>query len=77
MYDHYSFQEATAYQIELAKQLKFEQLDKIETIASQEPLQELLILASLFVMSFECLKDYVEDVYRQKSLGGSYHCTHS
>jgi len=46
-------------------------------LGPKEPLQELLILASLFVMSFECLKDYVEDVYRQKSLGGSYHCTHS
>lgn len=36
MYDHYSFQEAAAYQIELAKQLKFEQLDKIETIAGAD-----------------------------------------
>jgi len=36
MYDHYSFQDATAYQIELAKQLKFEQVDKIKTIAGAD-----------------------------------------
>jgi deoxyribonuclease V len=36
MYDHYSFEEATAYQIELAKQLKFQQLHKIETIAGAD-----------------------------------------
>ncbi|MBE5319351.1 endonuclease V [Pedobacter sp. MR2016-19] len=36
MYEHYSFEEATAYQIELAKQLKFQPLDKIETIAGAD-----------------------------------------
>ena len=36
MYDHYSFEDAAAYQIELAKQLKFQPLDKIETIAGAD-----------------------------------------
>ena len=36
MYDHYSFEDATAYQIELAKQLKFQSLNKIETIAGAD-----------------------------------------
>ncbi len=36
MYDHYSFQDATAYQIELAKQLRFEQVNQIETIAGAD-----------------------------------------
>lgn len=36
MYDHYSFETATAYQIELAQQLKFQQIDKIETIAGAD-----------------------------------------
>lgn len=36
MYDHYSFQDATAYQNELAKQLRFEQLNQIETIAGAD-----------------------------------------
>ncbi|SDF72021.1 deoxyribonuclease V [Pedobacter terrae] len=36
MYDHYSFEEATAYQIELAKQLKFQPLDQIKTIAGAD-----------------------------------------
>jgi deoxyribonuclease V len=36
MYDHYSFEDATAYQIRLAKQLKFQPIDKIETIAGAD-----------------------------------------
>ncbi|WP_293742277.1 endonuclease V [uncultured Pedobacter sp.] len=36
MYDHYTFEEAAAYQIELAKQLKFQQLQNIETIAGAD-----------------------------------------
>ncbi|KQM66096.1 endonuclease V [Pedobacter sp. Leaf216] len=36
MYDHYSFEDATAYQNELAKQLKFQPIDKIETIAGAD-----------------------------------------
>jgi deoxyribonuclease V len=36
MYDHYSFEDATAYQIELAKQLNFQPLNKIETIAGAD-----------------------------------------
>ncbi|SFA37778.1 Endonuclease V [Pedobacter suwonensis] len=36
MYDHYSFEEATAYQTELAKQLKFQQLQNIDTIAGAD-----------------------------------------
>ncbi|WP_412468999.1 endonuclease V [Pedobacter sp. KLB.chiD] len=36
MYDHYSFEEASAYQIELARQLKFQSLDKIQTIAGAD-----------------------------------------
>ncbi len=36
MYDHYSFEEATAYQIQLAKKLKFQPLDKTETIAGAD-----------------------------------------
>lgn len=36
MYDHYSFEEAAAYQIELAKQLKLQQLQNIETIAGAD-----------------------------------------
>jgi len=36
MYDHYSFEEATAYQIELAKQLKFQSPGKIQTIAGAD-----------------------------------------
>jgi hypothetical protein len=31
---------------------------------AKEPLQEQLILASLYVMSFECLKDYVEENFK-------------
>lgn len=33
-------------------------------IGPKEPLQEQLVLASLFVMSFECLKDYVEENFQ-------------
>ncbi|TCD27157.1 endonuclease V [Pedobacter psychrodurus] len=36
MYDHYSFEDAAAYQIELAKQLKFQPLTKIKTIAGAD-----------------------------------------
>jgi len=36
MYDHYSFEDAAAYQIELAKQLKFQPLHKINTIAGAD-----------------------------------------
>ncbi|GGH05202.1 endonuclease V [Pedobacter zeae] len=36
MYDHYSFEEATAYQIQLARQLKFHPVQKIETIAGAD-----------------------------------------
>lgn len=36
MYDHYSFEEAAAYQIELAKQLKLQPLDNIKTIAGAD-----------------------------------------
>jgi len=36
MYDHYSFEEATAYQTELAKELKFQQLQNIKTIAGAD-----------------------------------------
>ncbi|MGN8054802.1 endonuclease V [Pedobacter sp. 22163] len=36
MYDQYSFEDATTYQIELAKQLKFQSLNKIETIAGAD-----------------------------------------
>lgn len=36
MYDHYSFEDASAYQIELAKQLKFQPINKIETIAGAD-----------------------------------------
>ncbi|MEH3115816.1 endonuclease V [Pedobacter terrae] len=36
MYDNYSFEEATAYQIELAKQLKFQQIPEIKTIAGAD-----------------------------------------
>lgn len=36
MYDHFSFEDATVYQMELAKQLKFQQIDKIETIAGAD-----------------------------------------
>lgn len=36
MYDHYSFEDATAYQIQLAKQLKFQPIDRIETIAGAD-----------------------------------------
>ncbi len=36
MYDHYNFEEATAYQIELSRQLKFQQLNNIKTIAGAD-----------------------------------------
>ncbi|QNR86583.1 endonuclease V [Pedobacter riviphilus] len=36
MYDHYNFDDATAYQIELAKRLKFEPLKKISIIAGAD-----------------------------------------
>ncbi|MGM9475812.1 endonuclease V [Pedobacter sp. GSP4] len=36
MYDHYNLDEAAAYQIELAKQLKFSTVDKIHTIAGAD-----------------------------------------
>ena len=36
MYDHYSFEDATAYQIALARQLKFQPVGKIETIAGAD-----------------------------------------
>ncbi len=36
MYDHYSFQDATTYQIELAQQLKFQPAKKITTIAGAD-----------------------------------------
>jgi len=36
MYDHYGFEDAAAYQIELAKQLKFQPLGKIQTIAGAD-----------------------------------------
>ncbi|ARS39844.1 endonuclease V [Sphingobacteriaceae bacterium GW460-11-11-14-LB5] len=36
MYDHYSFEDAAAYQIELARQLRFKPLTKIETIAGAD-----------------------------------------
>jgi len=36
MYDQYSFEDAAAYQIELAKQLKFQPINKIETIAGAD-----------------------------------------
>ncbi|MBO9675503.1 MAG: endonuclease V [Sphingobacteriaceae bacterium] len=36
MYDHFSFEEATAYQIQLARQLKFQPVEKIETIAGAD-----------------------------------------
>jgi len=36
MYDHYGFEEAAAYQIELAKKLKFQPLDNIKTIAGAD-----------------------------------------
>lgn len=36
MYDHYSFEEATAYQVELAKRLKFQTLEHIKTIAGAD-----------------------------------------
>lgn len=36
MYDHYSFEDATAYQIQLAKQLKFQPLGHIDTIAGAD-----------------------------------------
>ncbi|WP_343521782.1 endonuclease V [Pedobacter sp.] len=36
MYDHYSFEEATAYQIQLARQLEFLPVQKIETIAGAD-----------------------------------------
>jgi deoxyribonuclease V len=36
MYDHLSFEDAAAYQNELARQLKFQPLDKIETIAGAD-----------------------------------------
>ncbi|MBB6238690.1 deoxyribonuclease V [Pedobacter sp. AK013] len=36
MYDHFSFEDAAAYQVELAKQLKFQSLDKVQTIAGAD-----------------------------------------
>lgn len=36
MYDHYNFEDATAYQVELAKQLNFQAVNKIETIAGAD-----------------------------------------
>lgn len=36
MYDHYTFEAAADYQTELAKQLKFQPIDKIETIAGAD-----------------------------------------
>lgn len=36
MYDHYNFEDATALQIELAKQLKFSPLKQIQTIAGAD-----------------------------------------
>ncbi|MDQ0639135.1 deoxyribonuclease V [Pedobacter sp. W3I1] len=36
MYDHYSFEDAAAYQIELAKQLKFQPLGEIKTITGAD-----------------------------------------
>jgi deoxyribonuclease V len=36
MYDHYNFEDAAAYQMELAKQLNFQPLNKIETIAGAD-----------------------------------------
>jgi len=36
MYDNYSFEDATALQIELAKQLKFQPLDEVKTIAGAD-----------------------------------------
>lgn len=36
MYDQYSFEDAAAYQIELAKLLKFQPINKIETIAGAD-----------------------------------------
>ncbi|WP_431295159.1 endonuclease V [Pedobacter sp. P26] len=36
MYDHYSFEDAAAYQIELSKKLKFQSLQRIQTIAGAD-----------------------------------------
>lgn len=68
MYDHYNFQQATALQIELAKQLKFEMVEKIVSIGGADisfNKNSSTMYAGIVILSYPemILKSYALEIY--------------